>query len=245
MNKLNLIKVSNYPLSYPEAVKRGVSFIERGESTYPFSCYEITPECISLLGKGDKPDLLLLGSYRMNAYSYQAAKLFAFECMIAGIKIALRCRNGLDNALFSFFRNHKYPLSLFIPEGVLSYRSRNKVEMNALLSNGGSLISPFEPNEERSVISLSYVDEMLTNIPDLVFFGLSSIEYTMALSALDKGCGIFLHSAALSYRNAQKLALEGAPVIEHVNLKGYAFWDERGEAAYLPLTNCKTIIGRV
>ncbi len=242
MSKLNLIESTNYNLSYPEACRMGVRFVEKDNPLYPFTLYDYAPESVSILGENSKPEVALIGSYRMNPHSYQAAKLFAFECMVADMSVALRLRNGLDNALFAMFKRHKHPMTLLLPEGISAYRSREKADFRALMENGGTLISPFELAENRSKLTLEYVDEIITNVANLVFFGLSSIEYKMALSALDKGCNVFLHSVALSYGNAQMLALEGAPVIEHVNLNGYSFWDGKGEAAYLPIVNCKTII---
>lgn len=219
----------NFSLSFREAEKRNVRFVFKNDEQYPLLCSDEAPICLSVIGRLRKRSVLLLSSKGMEQSHYDAAMLFAYEASYAGYDVILK-EGTFSYTARSLADDGRAPV-IFLSSGILEMKSRRR---HILLEGGGGVISPFLPYQIKSKESLMLSDWILAFFPVIVLFGVSRFEYRIALDALDNGADVYLHISSLSYPLARKLALEGVPVMDHVeNRNGLVYRNENGSCSFL------------
>ena len=203
----------NYNLSFPEAVKRGVTFTSLYSDDYPLLNHEAAPEALSLYGHFKRKPLLLLSSKGMCNRSFSDASLFALEASYAGFDVVLK--EEFMRCTLNTLEKHNRRVIRLLSCGVLEWLNSSRTNCCC----NGAVISPFLPYTIKNKECNKIVDEVCTFFPRIVFFGFSKYEEAIALSALENGAEVYLHRAALAYPLGRRFAEEGAPIVDHVENK--------------------------
>lgn len=221
----------NFGRSFPEALRRGVRFVCRGDDGYPLMAHDASPGCLSVLGRIRKKSIMLLSSSGMEEAAYDAAMLFAYEACFERYSVIVK--DGTFNVLRdNLITDGMGPVTL-LHSGILEMGGPRRKKM---CGGNGGIISPFLPYQPKTREGSILLDRLVPYFPLIVLFGMSVYEYRIASDALDNGAEVFLHRAALAYPLARRLAEEGVPVIDHIDTrKGLVYRNEFGGCSFLSL----------
>jgi len=202
-----MIKVVNYPVWYGDALKKGILFTERGEKGYPYPLSDGAPPVIAHIGPACKADVAFIGGD--GKFLFQKAKEifpFALSASLSGLRPAIRRYDAYERTFIRALRHGARGMRVIFEKPI--FKQDEMIEAKRIMRLGGTAESVLDTGED-----VEHANYLLSLSANAVFFSMDKDLHRLAISFLDNGYDVILHSSALSSVYARSLMLEGSPVI--------------------------------
>lgn len=230
---MNTLKACNYQECYKRQIFQGIKFIEKGDVDFP--TYFEENEVFMSLGNNQESNIAFIGKSFPNDEDRAIISTYSSEACLNGYTITLRSFFGSDYFAIKGANQAGGRVRVLLDMGLSVAIKKYRYILSSILINDGQILSPFEPYELKSNLTMKLCDSLISHIPLLVFFSFTKREYELAVKALDLGGDIVIHRNALKYKEARRLVAEGAPVTDSFTdllekcgktPKGYLYWDK-------------------
>lgn len=230
---MNTLKACNYQECYKKQILQGIRFIEKGDEGFPTIFEE--NEVFMSLGNDRESNIAFVGKTFPSDEEKEIISIYSTEACLNEYAITLRSFFGSDYFAIKGANQADGRVRVLLDMGLSIAIKKYRYILSSILINDGQILSPFEPDELQSNLTMKFCDSLISHIPLIVFFSFSKREYDLAVKALDLGGDIVIHRNALKYREARRLVAEGAPVTDSFTdllekcgktPKGYLYWDK-------------------